>query len=335
MSMKITKPFRSYGSQFIIRQILRNYKSNFTKEVIKINEPVNIDPEFQSLLPPLSAEEYKKLSCLCQKHGIQDNLKIWNGILIDGHNRYQIANEYGLNYEIEDMTGELPTRSAVVNWIIENQGARRNLTKSQLVRAWEQWEAERAKEAKERQAEAGGDKKSEKAKSLSSNLNEPIEPTDPIRTAAEVAEKIGVSENTYRDMKLITNEGTPEQVERMNQGGKGNGVNRIANEIREAQKPLSATLEAKKRHEEFEEKKQESIVNFSDIQQDREDRQTIASTLYLDISKWLSKAYWLKALHDGDFESLKGAVPQSDKKDFTNKIRTCVSVLNAILEVID
>ena len=306
--------------------------------MIKINEPVNIDPEFQSLLPPLSTEEYEKLSCLCQKHGIQDNLKIWNGILIDGHNRYQIANEYGLNYEIEDMTGELPTRSAVVNWIIENQGARRNLTKSQLVKAWEQWEAERAKEAKERQVQSGVDF-GRGGKKVSSNLNEPIETTqsepEPIRTAAEVAEKIGVSENTYRDMKLITNEGTPEQVERMNQGGKGNGVNRIANEIREAQKPLSATLEAKKRHEEFEEKKQESIVNFSDIQQDREDRQTIASTLYLDISKWLSKAYWLKALHGGDFESLKGAVPQSDKKDFTNKIRTGVSVLNAILEVID
>ena len=299
--------------------------------MIKTNEPVTIDPEFQSLLPPLSAEEYEKLSCLCQKHGIQDKLKIWNGVLIDGHNRYQIANEYGLNYEIEDMTGELPTRSAVVNWIIENQGARRNLTKSQLVKAWEQWEAERAKEAKERQIAT---QNNNRGRAVSSNLNELIEPAEPIRTAAEVAEKIGVSENTYRDMKLITNEGTPEQVERMNQGGKGNGVNRIANEIREAQKPLSATLEAKKRHEEFEEKKQESIVNFSDIQQDREDRQTIASTLYLDISKWLSKAYWLKALHDGDFESLKGAVPQSDKKDFTNKIRTGVSVLNAILEVI-
>ena len=50
------------------------------------------------------------------------------------------------------------------------------------------WEKERAKEAKERQAEAGGDKKSEKAKSLSLNLHEPIEP---IRTAAEVAAKIG------------------------------------------------------------------------------------------------------------------------------------------------
>ena len=92
-----------------------------------------------------------------------------------------------------------------MQWIISNQLARRNLTKSQLVKAYEKYEAERAREARENQVSGGGDKKSEKAKSLSSNLNEPI------RTAAEVAKKIGVSENTYRDMKLITNEGTPEQ----------------------------------------------------------------------------------------------------------------------------
>lgn len=67
--------------------------------------------------------------------------------------------------------------------------AHRNLTKSQLVAAWSKYEEEVAREAKERQSEAGGDRKSENAKSLRKNFNEPIEP---IRTAAEVAAKICV-----------------------------------------------------------------------------------------------------------------------------------------------
>ena len=106
-----------------------------------------------------------------------------------------------------------------MQWILDNQIHRRNLTKSQLVSAYAKYETERAKEAKERQVQSGINYGKGSTK-VSSNLNEPIEP---IRTAAEVAAKIGVSENTYRDMKLITNEGTPEQIQRMDKGGKGNG----------------------------------------------------------------------------------------------------------------
>lgn len=193
-----------------------------------MNKPVVIDSEFQNLLPPLSNEEFEKLARLCQKFGILDPLKIWNGYIIDGHNRYQIAEEYGLNYEVLDMTDDFRTKAEVMQWIIDNQGARRNLTKSQLVQAWSAWERERAKEAKERQIQSGVEYGNGGTK-VSSNLNEPSEN---IRTAAEVAAKIGVSENTYRDMKLVTEKGTPEQVERMNKGGKGNGVSAIAREIK-------------------------------------------------------------------------------------------------------
>ena len=100
-----------------------------------------------------------------------------------------------------------------MQWIIDNQSARRNLTKSQLVQAYAKYEAELTKEARAKQSESGGDKKSENAKSLSKNFDEAVEG---IKVAAEVAKKIGVSEPTYRDMKVVVNEGTPEQIERMN-----------------------------------------------------------------------------------------------------------------------
>ena len=51
-------------------------------------------------------------------------------------------------------------------------------------------------------------------------------------TAEVVAKKIGVSKNTYKGMKKIVSEGTPEQIERMDKGGKGNGVSAIVAEIK-------------------------------------------------------------------------------------------------------
>ena len=96
-----------------------------------------------------------------------------------------------------------------MQWIIDNQGARRNLTKSQLIKAYEKYEAELTKEAAEK---VGGRPKKEDEKP-SKNFNEV---SDHIKVAAEIAKKIGVSEPTYRDMKVVVNEGTPEQIERMN-----------------------------------------------------------------------------------------------------------------------
>lgn len=47
------------------------------------------------------------------------------------------------------------------------------------------------------------------------------------QTSEVVARKIGVSRPTYESMKQIVSEGTKEQIERMDKGGKGNGVSAI------------------------------------------------------------------------------------------------------------
>ena len=97
------------------------------------------------------------------------------------------------------------------------QTGRRNLTRSQLVKAYSAIEEQLRKEAKERQSAGGGDKKSAKAKSVPSNLTKAVEKMP--ETAETVAKKIGVSKNTYKAMKQIVSEGTKEQIERMDKGG--------------------------------------------------------------------------------------------------------------------
>ena len=99
-----------------------------------------------------------------------------------------------------------------MDWIINHQIGRRNLTKSQLVKAYAMVEEQLAEEAKKRQA-----KRNDLKANIPSNLT--ISSKKPTETAEVVAKKIGVSTNTYKGMKQIVSEGSPEQVARMDKGG--------------------------------------------------------------------------------------------------------------------
>ncbi len=91
---------------------------------------MKIDNEFKNLIPALTHEEFTGLEQSCLERGIQDSIKTWQGIIIDGHNRYEIACRHGLLYD----TKELPfdSRSTVVEWILMNQLSRRNLNPDQM-----------------------------------------------------------------------------------------------------------------------------------------------------------------------------------------------------------
>ena len=59
--------------------------------------------ELEALIPPLTSEEYKQLERNILEEGIRDPLITWNGILVDGHNRYRIAQEHNIKYKIIEM----------------------------------------------------------------------------------------------------------------------------------------------------------------------------------------------------------------------------------------
>ena len=63
---------------------------------------IQIDPQFKALIPPLSKEEYNQLEQNLLKEGCRDALIIWNGILIDGHNRHEICMKHGIEFNTQD-----------------------------------------------------------------------------------------------------------------------------------------------------------------------------------------------------------------------------------------
>lgn len=86
-----------------------------------------IDPEFATLIPPLSPAEQERLEANILAEGCRDALVVWAGqnILLDGHNRKRICDEHGIDYDVIEVS--LPDRDSAIAWVLRNQLGRRNL----------------------------------------------------------------------------------------------------------------------------------------------------------------------------------------------------------------
>jgi hypothetical protein len=88
---------------------------------------IRIDPEFRDLIPPLSNDERAGLEAAIINDGCQDAIKVWEGVIIDGHNRYAICTANGIPFETTGM--DFNSRDGAKLWIIKNQLHRRNINK--------------------------------------------------------------------------------------------------------------------------------------------------------------------------------------------------------------
>ena len=89
-----------------------------------------IDEEFKSLLPALDKDTHSALEENLIANGCRDSLILWNDILIDGYNRYELCTKN--NIPFNTVSKEFESREEVLIWIISNQVSRRNLTQIQL-----------------------------------------------------------------------------------------------------------------------------------------------------------------------------------------------------------
>ena len=140
---------------------------------------IHIDPEFQALIPPLSAEEKQQLEANIAADGCRDPLVVWGEILIDGHNRFEICTRLALPFKTVAM--QFQDREVAMDWMDANQLGRRNITPDQFTLLLGR-RYNRAKKAH------GGDRKSEESR----------DQIDPLKTADKLAKEHGVSPATVK-----------------------------------------------------------------------------------------------------------------------------------------
>lgn len=164
-----------------------------------MNMEITIDPEFKALIPPLAADELRQLEENILRDGCRDPLVVWNGVLIDGHNRHEICTRHGLPFETKEMVFD--DRSHAEEWIIRNQFGRRNLPAYERTKLALRLEATIAARAKgnQKQSEGAGKKGCQKSDNLS-----------PVDTKKELAKIAGVSHDTIAKVKKIEAKATPQ-----------------------------------------------------------------------------------------------------------------------------
>lgn len=92
---------------------------------------LTVDPEFRDLIPPLNEEELKLLEESLVADGCESPLIVWNGVIIDGHNRYAICRKHDIPFSIQEKN--FSSRDDAMLWMLRNQLGRRNLNSYQRV----------------------------------------------------------------------------------------------------------------------------------------------------------------------------------------------------------
>ena len=127
----------------------------------------------------------------------------WNGILIDGHNRYEICTKHDLPFSI--LEKDFTDSSHAKEWMINNQFGRRNLSNYQRSVLALELEGVFSDRAKEKQQEAGGAVRQISDKAV-------------IDTKKELAKVANVSHDTIAKVKKIQSTATPEIKAQLNKG---------------------------------------------------------------------------------------------------------------------
>ena len=86
---------------------------------------LRVNPSFQILIPPLTDEEYRMLEESIVRDGCDMPLVVWNGTIVDGHNRYNICQKHGIPFAYEERS--FASDDDAMFWMLEHQLARRNL----------------------------------------------------------------------------------------------------------------------------------------------------------------------------------------------------------------
>jgi hypothetical protein len=95
-----------------------------------MDEKLRIDLELQRLIPPLSQPELLALEQSIIAEGCREPIVIWDGTIVDGHNRYAICTKHKIKFNTIDK--KFSDKAEAKRWMFSNQFGRRNLSSVQL-----------------------------------------------------------------------------------------------------------------------------------------------------------------------------------------------------------
>ena len=170
---------------------------------------LTIDRELRDLIPPLSEEERRMLEDSIVRDGCDTPLAVWNGTIVDGHNRYEICRAHGIPFGVEEK--DFPDKDAVMFWMLERQLARRNLETYQRAEIMLKYAPILRKDAARRQATSTGGSDPQLVPNLAQAEKKG-------RSREGLAKLAGVSHGTLDKVKVLTEKADEETKRKLRAG---------------------------------------------------------------------------------------------------------------------
>lgn len=289
---------------------------------------LKIDPELKDLLPPLTDDEYKQLEKNIVTNGFDRNFPImeWHGYIVDGHNRYSICKKHNIDYVVGTLAYE--TKEQVMEWMLDIQLGRRNLSPIQRIAVAEKYRPIYEKMAKENLSTGGRN-------GGLTTQNKPLvnlpNPSTSVNTSEKLAQIAGVSEKTYRMGAKVLNSDNEDVKNRVL-----SGETSISAGYRELQNENKKTQSSDEQNREY---NSEPLIPISsippkqkiseEVKQICEDLKTEKSKEYLD-SIWNYKISIIECMN-ADFKTFYDGFVSilSDMENRVTKSELDECILNA------
>ncbi len=169
-------------------------------------------PEMAQLLPPLTGEQLAALEADLLANGCYSPIIVNEDMTdIDGHNRLELCEKHGIPYKMAVFS--FADMLEAKQWALDTQKGRRNLDKWELGKIALKLKPDLEARAKANQSAAGGDK-SEQGALL---VNSP-KALLPVNTRKEMAQAVGIGEQTMGRVMQIDEHAPPAVKEALDNG---------------------------------------------------------------------------------------------------------------------
>lgn len=162
----------------------------------KPNTPqLTIDREFRDLIRPLMKDEYRHLEENLLADGCREPITVWKGVIVDGHNRFEICSRLGIPFEVRER--HFDNREEVIIWICANQLGRRNIsdeTRRYLI--GKRYEAEKVFAGRRNYNGWNQYRKREESTDLPYEVIDPDAQQEKIRTSQRIGEEYHLAHGT-------------------------------------------------------------------------------------------------------------------------------------------
>jgi len=258
-------------------------------------QEITIDDEFRDLLPPLMDDERERLMADINKNGCRDPLVVWKewGILIDGHNRYDICTTLDLSFETVEMS--FPSRDDVKLWMIRNQLSRRNITDAKRVVLNLMLKPIIAAKAKENQG----------TRTDIPTTKTECKTLEKVDTRAEIAKVSGVSEGTVHKVETVMKTADEPTKKKMLSGEIS--INSAYKETKRPKPELAPGFEAS-------EYDGSSLVSTPLTAEERAEQRSFRNRWFAIYSKFACKARELSQLTDANKKEMAHLLHQLAKE---------------------